>query len=310
MKPRLTLEDIKQKLEPYNIIVLDDEYKNAHQDIHMICSCGKPFQKTWNNMSKKVKQNKPIHCRECANRKISQDKSFSYEYVKQFVEEQGYILVSTEYINAHTKIHMICPNGHDYFTTFQPFQNGSRCICETGYCNVKHTHEEMIDLFKTKGFEMLEEYKGANIKIKLKCLKCGGENYLSWGNVNGSNVCCIHCREHIGSHGELKIKTYLDSHKITYEQQKRYEDCKHIKTLPFDFYIPSLNMAIEYDGEQHFFPCFGMSEDEFKDRQLKDSIKTKYCQDNNIRLLRIPYTEFKNIENILDKELFGKTLND
>ena len=73
MKPRLTLEDIKQKLEPYNIIVLDDEYKNAHQDIHMICSCGKPFQKTWNNMSKKVKQNKPIHCRECANRKISQD---------------------------------------------------------------------------------------------------------------------------------------------------------------------------------------------------------------------------------------------
>ena len=34
-----------------------------------------------------------------------------------------------------------------------------------------------------------------------------------------------------------------------------------------------------------------------------DNIKTQYCQQNNIKLIRIPYWEFKNIENILIKEL-------
>ena len=42
-----------------------------------------------------------------------------------------------------------------------------------------------------------------------------------------------------------------------------------------------------------------MDEDEFKELQLKDSLKTQYCKDNGIQLLRIPYWEFNNIEKIL-----------
>ena len=38
-------------------------------------------------------------------------------------------------------------------------------------------------------------------------------------------------------------------------------------------------------------------------RKHIDTIKTKYCEDNNIKLIRIPYWEFDNIENILIKEL-------
>jgi len=34
-----------------------------------------------------------------------------------------------------------------------------------------------------------------------------------------------------------------------------------------------------------------------------DSIKNEFCSNNNIRLLRIPYWDLCNIENILEKEL-------
>ena len=37
--------------------------------------------------------------------------------------------------------------------------------------------------------------------------------------------------------------------------------------------------------------------------KLRDNIKTKYCEDNHIKLIRIPYWDFDNIEQILTKEL-------
>jgi uridylate kinase len=58
---------------------------------------------------------------------------------------------------------------------------------------------------------------------------------------------------------------------------------------------------------QHYKPWVFNDEkkaiNKLKKQKIKDSIKTKYCKDNNIKLIRIPYTEFKNIENILKKEI-------
>jgi hypothetical protein len=60
--------------------------------------------------------------------------------------------------------------------------------------------------------------------------------------------------------------------------------------MPFDFYIPSKNVLIEYDGRQHYeaIEYFG-GEEELNWIKYKDAIKTKYCLDNNIPLLRLPY---------------------
>jgi len=57
---------------------------------------------------------------------------------------------------------------------------------------------------------------------------------------------------------------------------------------------------IEYDGEQHYkpIPHYG-GEEGFDLRQKRDYIKTKFCQDNNIQLVRIRFDE-----NILDKLKF------
>ena len=53
---------------------------------------------------------------------------------------------------------------------------------------------------------------------------------------------------------------------------------------------------------------FGMTEEDFQLIVLHDNIKTQYCKDNKINLIRIPYWEYDNIENILITQI--KNFND
>jgi hypothetical protein len=46
-----------------------------------------------------------------------------------------------------------------------------------------------------------------------------------------------------------------------------------------------------------------------KQNKIRDEIKNTYCKDNNIHLVRIPYWDFNNIENILKEKLSKVILN-
>ena len=88
--------------------------------------------------------------------------------------------------------------------------------------------------------------------------------------------------------------------KIFFIKQKSFNNCRNPKTnkkLFFDFYLPDYNCCIEYDGVQHFEES-SLCSDTLEERQYRDNIKNQYCKDNNIKLIRIPYTDFKilNIE--------------
>lgn len=81
--------------------------------------------------------------------------------------------------------------------------------------------------------------------------------------------------------------------------------------LRFDFAIlnkEKIMGLIEFDGSQHFKPVeyFGGKE-YFKLAKFRDQIKTKYCEDNNIPLLRIKYTQFDDIETIVNDFLKNPT---
>ena len=83
---------------------------------------------------------------------------------------------------------------------------------------------------------------------------------------------------------------------------------ENIKFIRYDFYLPDLKIAIEYDGEQHYFPVniFGGEKKFLRQKEL-DEFKNKYCINNNITLIRIPYYEKKNIPNIINKILSPTT---
>lgn len=65
------------------------------------------------------------------------------------------------------------------------------------------------------------------------------------------------------------------------------------RNLKVDFYIPSVNTAIEYDGEQHFsyIEYFHQTPENFKRSQELDKIKDIELEKHGIKLVRIPYTQ-------------------
>lgn len=93
----------------------------------------------------------------------------------------------------------------------------------------------------------------------------------------------------LGSKQEENILKILKENNIHGNIQYTFSDCKDKNLLPFDFYIEN-KYIIEYDGEQHFknIEFFGGT-DGFYIRRAHDLIKDKYCFDNNIPLIRIPY---------------------
>ena len=118
--------------------------------------------------------------------------------------------------------------------------------------------------------------------------------------------------------GEKRIAQYLDNLYIDYIFNMCYfKDLVGTGggLMRPDFIIPSLKIWIEYDGIQHSEPVDfrgGMSAEEvqqlFNYTQQNDNIKNQYAKDNNWTLIRIPYTEYDNIEQILDSYLEEKNI--
>ena len=95
-------------------------------------------------------------------------------------------------------------------------------------------------------------------------------------------------------------KIFFFMNKLNLKHKKTFEQCRNPKTntlLKFDFYLPKYNLCIEYDGEQHFkYSNHGWNtKEKFDQIQYRDSIKNKFCEENSIKLIRIPYTEFDKI---------------
>lgn len=145
----------------------------------------------------------------------------------------------------------------------------------------------------------LVEYLGSTNTVSIICKHHGIFKQKPPSHLWGAG--CPYCRE---SRGERKIRTYLNFHNIQFIPQYRFDDCRDERKLPFDAYIPHLNVLIEYDGIQHFESAdrFG-GKSAFVSTQRHDLIKTQYAKEKGIRLIRIPYTDYDNIENILEKNL-------
>jgi len=84
---------------------------------------------------------------------------------------------------------------------------------------------------------------------------------------------------------------------IDFQTQYRIKEFNILS--PFDFAIfkdGKLLGLIEYDGQQHFeaVELWG-GEEQLKIQQERDTRKNQWCKENNIRLIRIPYTEYNNL---------------
>lgn len=231
-------------------------------------------------------------------------KRLAYKYVKEYIESFGYILLSKEYKNNKTKLEIKCNDcGRVFYMKFNTFKDmGHRCECKSKPLIL--TYEYVKDYVEFYGYKLLsKEYKNNREKILVWCGNPNHKHYeVKFNNFKDSYSRCPECN--IVSKGENKIKEILRKYKVDFIQQFCFEGCKNTKSLPFDFYLPQYNCCIEYDGKQHYkYGCFGRELLDLMNLKYNDNKKTQYCKDNDIELVRIPYWEFKNIENILIKHL-------
>lgn len=201
-----------------------------------------------------------------------------------------------KYYNSKTKILCKCKiDGYEWSALPTNLLKGKGCPLCGG--TQQKTHDKYIkDVNKiNKNIEVVGRYINVKTPILHKC-KIDGYEWMAKPNNILSGKGCPKCNQ---SHGELQIENYLHDNIINFVRQYTFADCKNIKPLPFDFYLTDYNLCIEYDGIQHFEPVeiFG-GDDAFKKQQYNDNIKTNYCLEHNIGLIRIAYNQ--NIETELD----------
>lgn len=223
------------------------------------------------------------------------------------------IEVLTPYITIKDKVKCKCLLD-DYIWETTPdalINNKTGCVkCSnrrTGE-RCRKTNKEFLEQLKliNPNIIPLEEYIDDHTKIQCKCKI---HNYIWSVAPNKILRRYTGCPKCSASGSENKLNFILEKWGYRYEIEKKYDDCKDQKCLPFDKYLPDFNILIECDGEQHFKPVtFGIfSEEEalekFKTTQKHDKMKNEYCEKNGIPLIRIPYWENQNMESYLFDKL-------
>lgn len=104
------------------------------------------------------------------------------------------------------------------------------------------------------------------------------------------------CRLCNSSKGEMKILYFLNFNKTKFIKEYVIPGYRY----RYDFYIPELNLLIEFDGLQHFnaIKHYG-GEEGLKKIQYRDSIKNTVAENFGYRLLRLNYKQLKNLDVIL-----------
>ena len=123
---------------------------------------------------------------------------------------------------------------------------------------------------------------------------------MPYDHLNGKG--CKYCKE---SKLENLVRNFFKKKNIEPFEQYTFEWLKTDNGTHqyLDFYIDSLNIAIECQGEQHFKPVdFGnhgveYAEKQFREIVKRDKNKLKLCNENNISIIYINYYDTDDIKN-------------
>ncbi|MFW6225878.1 MAG: hypothetical protein ACOC3V_02865 [bacterium] len=243
-------------------------------------------------------------CILCKKDKLSSLKKYTKKiFLNKSKEIHGdkYDYSLVKYNGIDNKVNLICPEHGEFKQSPKNHMNGQGCTkCKNNKRLLNHDFINKSKLLHSNKYDYsLVEYKNNKTNIKIICPEHGEFKQKPIIHITGSG--CPKCNQ---SKGEKMIMKFLNKSKILYVYQKKFENCKFKNVLKFDFYLPEYNTCIEYDGQQHFkINKFFGGEKEFKKTKIRDEIKNNFCEKNNISILRIPFDEFNNIDNILETNL-------
>lgn len=254
------------------------------------------------------------HLQGCGCRKCSLIKLGRVVDTKSFIEKaiqihgNLYDYSKVEYINNKVPVIIICPVHGEFTQSPENHLKGSGCkecasIQNNKSYDLYEILERCVDVHDNyyKYIYDPNSYKNERSKIKIICPKHGEFEQVAHSHLMGHG--CPKCRE---SKGQLKVRTFLRDKfpNITFIEQ--YRDT-FLGRLSYDFYLPSLKIAIEYNGAQHYMPVsiFG-GEETFKKQVERDERKLNLSQENGILLVSIKYNRDKEDLAKLEKIILEK----
>ena len=230
------------------------------------------------------------------------------EIIKRFKKKHGnkFDYSKVKYINTITEVDIICPK-HKLIKVaprnhLRSFYGCNKCSRENSNFNILPKGIELFIKQSNKVHNNKYDYSksiyiNSFTKMIIICKKHGKFEKNPHNHIN-SKQGCPNCKK---SNGEIKIYKILKNNNLEFYQEYIFKNQpENIKKCRFDFYIPKINLVIEYNGRQHYDKdCFFYKDDfnfTFLDRNKKDYDKEKFCKNNNINYLCIKYNE-----NILNK---------
>lgn len=284
------------KNNPYNTQIKLETFKTwCDNTTHFICGmCGNEFE----NSMASIKLSPYKLCSKCYD-KIKKTRLSSVKKVKQNVVARGYIPLFNEFKGYHKRLKVQDKDGYIGLVKYDTLLKGGDM---SPFAKYNPYAMDNIRFYCQKNdipcIIPNQNYDGWDNPLEVIC-SCGNHYITSLSHFMFDNkIQCNECSKR-KSKNEKLIEVFLEVYHINFIREYRFEDCKDKYPLPFDFYLPDYNMCIEVDGEQHYKPVqFGNVALEkaiknFEKVKSRDNIKTQYCLDNDIILLRISYEDIK-----------------
>lgn len=310
LKRRKTNEQYIEELKLINpnVIPLEPYIKGYQKILHKCLVCLNTFKMKPDSLLQGT------NCPECAKKENGLKRRKTQEqFVQEVYEANPNNIIIGNYITSQDPIETKCSTcGYIWFANPSNLLAGHscpKCADKINGLNSRKTNEQYTQELATAYPNIVaeEEYIGADKSIMHHCTVC---DYMWLSRpVNVLSYGCPKCNGFYS--GESKIEDFLTENNIEHTHIKRFDGLIGVggKPLSYDFYLPSYNTLIEFQGAQHEHPVeyFG-GEEKFKTQQEHDRRKREYAKDHNINLLEIWYYDYNNIEEILTNYLNLETV--
>lgn len=191
--------------------------------------------------------------------------------------------------------------------TYISLKDGYRKTCGSKKCTSEYggfqrtlSHiKDHINAIESQGYKLLTNidstYKGLNNgPLKFYCTKCNNEFERIVNNGRIYDISCPICTPASESKGEIELKEFLKELNVDFVSR----DKNIISPLELDVFIPSKQIAIEYNG-------IYWHSDEHKPKDYHIT-KTNLCKNKNIQLIHIFSTEWENKKDIVKSIIKSK----
>lgn len=315
-----TIDNIKNYLKLTNkkFILISDEYSGCHKNLNFQCldeNCKHIFNANWNDI-----YTKNIGCPFCSGKRVSELNSLAIicpELIEEFHPTlNGELNPNNISYGSAKKVWWKCNNNpdHEWKASVGSRVRGNGCpYCRGLYASKEYNLLKLNPILcdewdYTRNSKSPEEFTpNSGVKVWWICRDCGN-NWRSRIVSRNNGIGCPKCKK---SYGENRIAEFLQKNNFIFTDEYRIKECRNKQPLPFDFALfydedkTKLQCLIEYDGEYHYIQTRHKDGlERMKALQKRDQIKNEYVQKNNIKLIRIPYWEFNNIEQILKNKLY------